>query len=197
MELQVVLTVAAILLAPLTALQVSAWLEKRRAKRQKRLDIFRTLMTTRASGLAPTHVQALNLIDVDFYGKGKSSKAVLVSWKAYLNHLNQDPEAVNLDVWGQRKADLFVDLMYAMAQDLGYDFDKTHLTTTSYFPKGHGEAEDDQVAIRRGLGHILAGRWALPVLPVTLKQLRGDQQPGDGSAPLPAAEASGDLPAPE
>lgn len=197
MELQAILTVAAILLAPLTALQVSVWLGRRRAKREKRLEIFRTLMTTRASGLAPSHVQALNLIDVDFFGDDKSSKTVLLAWKAYVNHLNQDSNTVGLDVWAQKKGDLFVDLMYAMARDLGYDFDKTDLKTTSYFPKGHGEAEDDQLAIRRGLGQILAGKWALPVLPVTLEQLQGKQPIEGGAGPLPNVDAGGDLPVPE
>jgi hypothetical protein len=30
--------------------------------------VFRTLMTTRASRMAPDHVQALNMIDVEFAG---------------------------------------------------------------------------------------------------------------------------------
>src|SRR5439155_23554849 len=66
------LTVAAIVLAPLVALRVSVWLDRRKEKRQRQFLIFQTLMATRASGLAPEHVQALNMIDVEFYGADQS-----------------------------------------------------------------------------------------------------------------------------
>src|ERR671922_1320544 len=63
------LTLAAIVVAPLVALQVSQRLERQRAKRDRRLIIFRALMANRSSALAPDHVQALNMIDIEFAGK--------------------------------------------------------------------------------------------------------------------------------
>jgi|SRR5690625_93792 len=103
------IAVAAILLAPLVALQLSVWLEKYREKRRLRLAIFKDLMATRATRLAPDHVQALNMIDVEFYGTDKKSTAVLRAWKAYLDHLGEPQNAP--EVWGE---ELYPNLVYGM-----------------------------------------------------------------------------------
>jgi hypothetical protein len=76
--------VAAVLLAPLVAFQVSIFIEKRRDKRKRKINVFTALMATRAAGLSQKHVEALNLIDIEFY----KDKLVTNSWKAYIDHLN-------------------------------------------------------------------------------------------------------------
>ena len=68
MKLSDVLMIAAVLLAPVVAVQVQKWLEQYRAERERQLRIFKTLMATRATGLSHDHVQALNLIDLEFQG---------------------------------------------------------------------------------------------------------------------------------
>src|SRR5687767_2733026 len=101
------INIVAILVAPLVAVQVSLWLERRKERRSRQLETFRTLMATRASGLAPDHVKALNMIDVEFYGSDASSRAVLQAWKAYLDHLNVASTAS--EAWGTKREDLLVD----------------------------------------------------------------------------------------
>lgn len=155
------LTILAILLAPLAALQVSALLERRREKRQRRFELFKTLMATRASGLSPDHVRALNSIDVEFEGKDKKSKAVLHAWRAYHDHLGSSQE--DREHWRLTKQGLLVDLLYHMAQGLGYDFDKTSIKNTSYLPDGYLEADEHQLVIRRGFAAILSGKAAIPI----------------------------------
>lgn len=151
------ITAIAILLAPLIALQVSVWLERYREKRRRRLNVFKTLMSTRAARLSSNHVQALNMIDVEFYGE----KEVIRAWKAYLDHLGekQDPP----ELWGAKQVDLFVDLLDKMASSLGYDFDKTTIKNTSYFPEGHGRMEEEQMMIRQGIVELLSGDRHIPV----------------------------------
>lgn len=157
MSLSIVVSAAAILLAPLIALQVSVYLEKRREKRKRRLGIFKTLMATRAARLSREHVQALNMIDVEFYGE----KKVIRAWKAYLDHLAEPRDSP--DVWSEKKDELFIDLLDTMATELGYDFDKTSIKNTSYFPEGHGRMEEDQRIIRRGLATIIQGDAPFPI----------------------------------
>ena len=161
MTLTDIISVLAVLLSPLVALQVSELLQRRRERRERRLFVFKTLMATRASGLAPEHVQALNMIDVEYHGTDAKSKAVLNAWKAYLDHLNS-PQ-LDSAVWGSRREDMFVDLLYEMSRHLEYDFDKTHIRRTSYFPKGFGDLELDQLAIRKGIAAIMNGRAAFPI----------------------------------
>lgn len=155
------LTIAAIVLAPLVAIRVSVWLEKRKERRQRQFVIFQTLMATRASGLAPNHVQALNMIDVEFYGTDKGARAIVDAWKVYLDFLNTRaaPDAA----WGAKREELLVDLLQKMASHLGFHFDKTDIKRTSYFPQGYSTAEWEQQQIRQLVLALLKGERALPV----------------------------------
>ena len=153
-----------VLLAPLIALQVSEILQKRKEARSRRLWIFKTLMATRASRLNFEHVQALNMIDIEFHGNGAKDKAVLESWKAYLNHFNT--RGLSPENWVTRGDDLFIDLLHAMSRRLGYGFEKTAIRSTSYFPEAHGRLEADQAAIRAGLAEVLQGKRAIPIAPL-------------------------------
>src|SRR5688572_26872426 len=82
--LQFWFSVVSVMISPLIAVQVTVWLQRNREKRERQLSVFKTLMRTRASGMAPEHVQALNMIDVEFYDGPKRPGAVVRSWKAYL-----------------------------------------------------------------------------------------------------------------
>ncbi|MEM8601657.1 MAG: DUF6680 family protein [Bacteroidota bacterium] len=161
MDLTDLLTISAIILAPVFALQISAALERRREKRQRRFRLFRTLMATRAYNLSQDHVRALNTIDIEFDGKDKKSQNVLRAWNAYHDHLGTSRE--NLEIWNASRQDLLIELLYRMGKSLGYDFDKTSIKRTSYFPNGYVDMEEDQLTIRRGLAQILSGDNYLPI----------------------------------
>jgi len=164
------LELLAILVSPLVAIQVSVYLANRKERRERQLAVFRTLMATRASKLAKEHVQALNTIDIEFYGTDKQAKAVLNAWKAYLDHLNQGGDG-SVEIWHTRNADLFVELLHEMSVNLGYDFDKTTIRRMSYFPRGYGDADTDSWIIRKGLVSLMKGERALPIT------LAGQDQP--------------------
>ena len=119
-------------------------------------------MATRANRLTAEHVQALNMIDIEFHGKDRRSRGVLEAWKAYLNHLNTP---LPPDVWLSRGDDLFVGLLFAMAKSLGYSMDKTEIRSTSYFPTAHGRFEDEQGRLRTGMLDLLEGKRSLLVKP--------------------------------
>lgn len=164
------LMIWAILLAPLVAVQVSVFLDRRRAANQRKLDIFRALMTTRGSRMAPEHIRALNTIDVEFAGDDADSKKVFRAWKAYLDHLNTPAESMSGDTWLTRSDDLFVNLLHAMSLALGYDYDKTHIRRSAYYPKGYGDQEYDIMAIRRGFREVLEGKRPIPVAAITVEE---------------------------
>jgi hypothetical protein len=58
-----------------------------RAINERRNQIFRALMATRATKLSPLHVEALNDIPVEFYGSGGQLKQIVDDWHAYLDIL--------------------------------------------------------------------------------------------------------------
>ncbi len=63
--------------------------EKKQAKERK-LDIFKTLMATRATPLSPEHVSALNRIDTEF--GGSEEKKVRDAWNTLLDHFGSTPQ---------------------------------------------------------------------------------------------------------
>lgn len=151
------LMIGAVVVGPILAVQVSMFLERRREASKRKLTIFKTLMTTRATRLSLAHVEALNMIDIEFYG----IKEVLEAWKTYLDHLND--KSMSLAVWGSKQIDLFIELLYKMAVFLGYDYDKVQLKRTSYFPEGHGKIEDEWHLIRGKLVELLTDKYSLPL----------------------------------
>jgi len=153
--------IIATLLGPLFAVQASQFLERQRQKRAERLQIFKTLMATRAANLDQRHVEALNQIDVVFHSDSKSDKAIRQSWKGYLDHLND--KNYPKETWGIRRLDLMIDLLHLMASGLGYDFDKTHIKNQVYYPEGFGDVVTDQNAIRKSLADILSAKRPLPI----------------------------------
>jgi hypothetical protein len=155
-----IVSVVAVIVGPLITLSIQRWTEDRREKRQARQWVFRTLMMYRATPLAHSYVQALNLIDVVFNADSKKEKAVRTGWKVLLNHLDK----------GKGKPDFFEKsqnhtavLLAAMGACLGYDFDEVYLKQHAYQPQGHGQIEEEQNAIRRLQLQVLQGTRRLPI----------------------------------
>lgn len=149
--------------SPIAAVQAQKWIERYRDKKRGKDHIFRTLMATRAARVSADHVRALNMIDLEFYGGGAKEKKVREVWRQYLHHLDT-PFSKELErTWEIKRDELFVELLYEMATCVGYDFDKTHIQTTSYSPVAHGNLEQELMHIRQGLVALLAGQSSIGV----------------------------------
>ncbi len=154
------LTMLAILIGPIAALGIQRWSDNRREGTQRKLWIFKTLMMNRATRLAPTYVQALNLIDVEFKSEGKDDKRVRTAWKILLDHLASDQTIAGA---GDRGNELTANLLSAMGQRLGYDFDEVYIKKNAYYPVGLGNIEQEQHQLRKNLLELLDGKRRLPV----------------------------------
>lgn len=151
----------ATLAGPILAVQAQTWLERGRIRKERRLAIFRTLMTTRAASLSPEHVEAFNAVPVEFYGTGGKLKEISDAWKLFLDHhLSGSPAT---EVWFQKRFDLLVDLLHLMSQYLGYSFSRAQLSRDIYSPQAHGDLETEQTIIRRGLAKLFNGETVLPM----------------------------------
>lgn len=162
MTLTNILTIAAILLAPLVAVQVQKWLEVFREERGRKLWIFKTLMATRAANVSPDHVQALNMIDLEF--RGRRYKKVTDAWKAYLDHLASFPkeeDETEQKRWGENRVDRLASLLIEMGKSLGYEFDEVHVKKSVYAPEAHSQIENENTLVRRGLIRVLYGEASL------------------------------------
>ncbi len=149
-------------LSPFLAIWATEKIKERKDARARKLHIFRALMTTRQAILSPAHVEALNLIDIEYDPSSEADKPVVDAWRLYHAHLNQNINPAN-NVWGVKQADLLIDLMHTMAVYLKFPFNKSHLQTSSYYPRGYGEVELEQTALRKAALSVLEGRNAISV----------------------------------
>jgi hypothetical protein len=154
MPTQAWLTLLAIVTGPLSVFLLTRWRDKVRDKRARRLHVFRELMLTRGSRLSQRHVEALNAIDVEFYG----DRNVTEAWKLYFDQFCQArPKPTSegeVSRWLEKGDDLLADLLYAMARALGYHFDKVTIKRNVYTPVAHGQLEDDLTVIRKGFVEV-------------------------------------------
>ena len=169
--------ILAIILAPIIAIQVQKYFERRKEEKDRKMNVFRTLMTTRANPLHQKHVEALNMIDIEFYDDEKVIKA----WKSLLDNFghyptdSKDPSFQSkLDTAVDKSKTLLTKLLFIMAESLNYSFDEVHLKRGVYIPRGHIDLIRDQELIRRSLLGIFSGN--LPI-PVKIIDMRKGKQP--------------------
>ncbi|MGP9699505.1 DUF6680 family protein, partial [Halomonas sp. AOP27-A1-34] len=160
---------ATTLLGPVLAVQAQKAIERARESRNRKSWVFHSLMATRAARVSADHVQALNMIDLVFYGtqflgihrRKKSEQGVLDAWREYHDHLGDRAENNSMELWHTRGEELFVNLLYAMADDVGYKFDRVQLKKGAYSPIAHGELEEEQALVRKGVIKVLSGEAPL------------------------------------
>jgi hypothetical protein len=160
------LMILAVLIGPIVAVQLTRYLDNKKEVRERKLQVFKTLMATRAYTISWDHVVALNRIDLEFDKNSKKEKAVIEAWKEYLDLLGN--KEISAEQWAIKRIDLLVELLHKMAQVLDYDFDKTHIKNSSYSPVAHGDIEEQQRALRKGLIELLDGKRAVPMFVTNL-----------------------------
>ena len=153
------LMILVVLTGPVVAVRLTRHLDNKKEIKERKLDVFKTLMATRAYTVSMAHVEALNRIDLEFNGHDKREKAVVDAWLDILNNSDKMP----LEQWDIKRVDLLVELLHKMAQVLDYDFNKTYIKNSSYSPRAHGDIEDEQRIIRKYLIELLEGRRRVPI----------------------------------
>src|SRR3712207_368139 len=118
-------------LGPVFAVIITIWRQNADAAYGRRLHVFRTLIATRRMGTSPEHVNALNLVEVDFYRRQK----VETAWKFYKDYLfdNSRPED---DAWREKKEKLLANMLYQTAILLGFRLPALEIFKGGYAPSG-------------------------------------------------------------
>lgn len=164
-----IIMIFAIIVGPIIAVQITEFIRRHQDQRDRKMYLFRTLMATRSATLAPAHIEALNLVEIEFHSNNHQDCKVVNAWKLYRAHLfdsNYPKES-----WDARRADLLVELLYEMSSELGYNYDKAHIKGGTYYPKNYGDTELDQTEIRKLLLELLRGNRTLPVsVPESIQQ---------------------------
>jgi len=135
------------LIAPLAALQIQVYVEGLKAKNAKKMDIFRTLMATRATPLDREHVKALNMINIEFY----HDRDVIDAWKQFLE-LRCRTDLANTS---KEYEDSIVKLLQKMADVLGLHFHDDEIRKGCYRPNLHVAIENVQYEVLGNLKKAL------------------------------------------
>ena len=175
----------AVLVAPFLAFYLYGKVEDRKRSYERKLDIFKVLMATRATPLAAAYVQSLNRIFIEFT-KPKEKK-VREAWATLLDHFNRAPirpvapqmnqppadhdkyvQALQVYTsahtqWIERTRDLEITLLKEMSLIFKYDFDEVTIRNATYYPRGHGDLEFEQRFFLQTANEVLSGQRLLGV----------------------------------
>ena len=159
------LVIVAILLAPILAVQIQRWIEDYRNKKNRKEWIFRTLMATRGDPLSREHINALNMIDIEYYGDKKGAK-IVTKWREYLDHLNSFPREGSEDQrkrWQETKDEILIDIIFEMSVYLQYNLERLTVKKAFYIPQAYADITLEQFVIRKGVIDILSGAKSIPM----------------------------------
>lgn len=138
-----IINLIALIAIPIVAVLVGQYLQNRAQKRKDKMEIFKTLMTTR-NGWTIESVRALNTIDIIFV----NDKNVRNAWKdLYDKYRIENPDNIHLEKIRQAQYKLIEEI----AISLGYKNKITWETIQNpYIPKGMIEAEQLQREFQNG-----------------------------------------------
>jgi hypothetical protein len=152
------LNVLAIIAAPITALWVQRRGDDRRALKQRREQIFRTLWVNRMRPFYLVRIDSLNMIDVEFFGEIK----VLDAWAdLFAHYCSTHPEQTDAQM-AKTREEKYATLLFEISQVLGYKFGRTHVRDNIYRPILHGQIDEIEIETRRRLLNLLKSD-SLPV----------------------------------
>lgn len=154
-----IVMILAIIAGPIIAVQITEYLRGSKDARMRRVHLFRTLMATRSATLVASHIESLNLVEIEFHSSQRQDRRVIDCWKLYLAHLND--RNYPKDAWGARRADLLIDLLYEMSVSLGYSYDKSQIKSGTYYPHGYEDADSDNWETRKLWLEVLRGNRPL------------------------------------
>jgi hypothetical protein len=156
------ITIFAIYYGPIQALKIQRTLDAERDERNRKLQLFKTLVSYRVTRLAPAYVQALNMIDLEFTSDDPKEKVVRERWKELRDLYDNYKATPNPE---EKSGELNAALLAAIGESLGYHFDKVYLRRGGYYPEFLGNVEVEQHTLRRQLLELLdgTGRRKLPI----------------------------------
>ena len=173
------LTILAIFLGPIVAVSVTLFFDYRRNQRSRHMSIFNTLMRTRRTPIAPEHVGALNLVEIEFY----KNPSIVTALKNLFSHFgteharNADErvgndmsleevarrnDAFSLRLFEERQR-LLAKLLHAMAKKLGFNLEQLEIFEGGYTPQGWSNDQLEERALRKMLSETFEGKRCLQV----------------------------------
>ena len=145
----------------LIATLVTIWWQKWSQLKKDKTEIFATLMSKRYEISAEESVDALNMIDVEFY---KSPK-VRTAWKNFTDATNAQESPTK----AQTITDKHLRLLEVIAEDIGYKDIHWDDIKQYYYPVGLSTKKQDEAILRK------------VQIDAALAQIKGSQEQGNAA----------------
>ena len=144
-----ILNIISLILVPIFAVVIAQKLQEKAQKRNDKMQMFKTLMTSRICGWTNDSVKALNLIDIVF----ADDKNVRKQWKIYFDKMCvENPTETDLLKIKKEKEKL----LETMAVSLGYkDIITWESIQNPYIPKGMTDLIAQQQAYQNNQSIIM------------------------------------------
>src|SRR5436190_5051241 len=145
-----IVNIIALLLSPVLAVLITLWFQWWNSRSQAKTWVFHSLLGYRHAPLADEPLRALNSIDAIFY----NSPNVRALWHEYLGMLNNQG-LQNENGYRQRQVKN-LEMLAAMAKDLGYGTKLTHLDIDRvYTPIGYENQRQRNEAVANEFLRVL------------------------------------------
>lgn len=160
------ITIVAIVIGPLSAVAAAEYISRRRKLYEQKHAVFRALMKTRRTWLSPEHVEALNLIEIEFQGR----KSVLEAYSKLFDFFEKgiaerkdEDENSYFSRRAKHHGELLSNLLFSMSKELGYKHDQFEIFRGGYSPEHFGQIEQDQEKVRKLFSGLYDGTKYLPI----------------------------------
>lgn len=149
MDCNDILNLIAIIVIPIIAVVIGQYLQNKAEKRKDKMQIFKTLMTSRIYGWTQESVHCLNIIDIVF----SDDKKVRDAWKdLYDKYCVQNPDDIQL----KKIKNAQYKLLETMAISLGYKNKVTWENIQNpYIPNGLIQQLESQNKSQQAYNNIL------------------------------------------
>lgn len=150
--------VAATGLGPVIAVGISLWREQVTCVYRRRLHVFRTLMSTRKLAISNDHVNAINLVEVEFY----KCSGVESAWKDYRTHLNDSGRPED-DAWREKRDNLLARLLFEIGRVLKFDIPAIDIFQGGYAPIGWAHRDFRSTGALEYVYELSQGKNSIPM----------------------------------
>jgi hypothetical protein len=153
-----IINAAAVLIAPAIALWAQRKIDRYRAAQDRKEAIFKALWVNRKRPFYLARIDALNMIDLEFY----DNKRIRDAWQDLFAHYRNQHTGLNDEQIGQQREELFTTLVFEVSKVVGYEFGRAEIRDNSYVPTLHGKIEEMEIETRNRILDLLRAD-ALPV----------------------------------
>lgn len=169
------LTLAALILGPVSAVAITLWIEGQRRRRDSRLLVLRGLIATRHLPGDPMYSTAINLIPVEF----NDDDRVISAYKAYQEAVSVDVPNDNPDAAARCNKNVGVKqtkLIFAIMQAMKLRASEADIPVEAYAAKGMTDRDNLWLNSLRGTTRIA------DALELQTRMLAGNVESGNNQA---------------